>query len=555
MLNIPICLKCLNSVTITVASVILSWTTFSSPSQAAERLSIRASGGQRAISVADLDYFVSSGEIPRSLRWYAGRMTDEEIAGLREILQRPLEIPPRTVSTFVNDPIGELLLRRLDPLFWGGNEETNFTALRAALVLASYDEEGLTLMNAIRKYPLRDLRLNLDNVLRASDGLESILLDSKTLIAYAIDRDGLTVQPEGILISKVEGLPDPRRVGASDWEVTTISIANSERPPGETVLVDIYLPQDTTEPAPLVIISHGVASSRDTFAYLAESLASQGFASAVLQHPDSDNIRFEQYIAGFAEGLDPYLAIQRPLDITSLLDELERKGASDPDWEGRISTENVGIIGHSLGGYTALASGGARLDFNHMDRACQDFERQILPFNLSLFLQCGPEGIPFGDYQLQDERIGAVLAINPFSSTVFGPDGLGQMQVPTMIVSSSNDFFTPAVKEQVIPFTWLQGDDRYLVMVENATHASFTQSKDPVFELPDVFIGPDPALAQPGMRAIATVFFQTHIAGSDGYAPLLAEPFAVSTDGGEFTYVLTNSLDSTEVENAILQGK
>lgn len=368
-----------------LACCVLYTTAGVSRSHAAERLSIRVSGAQRVLSVDDLEFFIRTGDIPDSLRWYANRLTAEQISELRAVLQKPLEVEPRVVSTFVNDTIGELLLRRLSSLFWGGTQDSNFKALRSALVLAAYDEDGLTLLNAIRQYPLRELCINLGPILSAADDLEDILIESKQIYAYVNQQAGTGVTSPEIFLAD---LPDPLEAGTNEWSKSPLTIINPERDPGDAIAVDLYVPEGLDTPAPLVVISHGMASSRNTFAYLAEHLASQGMAVAALEHPTSDALRFQQYIAGFEEEPNPRAFIHRPLDITTLLNELEQKAETDPDWEGRIRTERVGVIGQSLGGYTVLASGGATLDFEYLEDECDDFAKTLLPFNLSRLLQC-----------------------------------------------------------------------------------------------------------------------------------------------------------------------
>ena len=515
-----------------------------SPSYAADRLSIRVRGAQRALDVDDLAFFVTTGEIPDSLRWYADRLTPEQISELREILQRPLPVQPRVVSTFVNDTIGEQLLLRLGGLFWGGTLDSNFKALRSALVLAAYDDdEGLTILNVIRKYPLRDLRLNLDPALTAASDLQDILVESKRVFAYVNQQaaTGATSRDEF-----PANLPSPSQAGSLEWSKTTLSIINPERDAGDTVVVDLYVPDNLDAPAPLVVVSHGVASTRNTFSYLAEHLASQGMAVAAIEHPSSDALRYQQYIAGFAEEPDPRLALHRPLDITTLLNELE----GDPTWQERIQTDRVGVIGQSLGGYTVLASGGATLDFEHLERSCRDFERSILPFNLSWLLQCQVLRLPEQEYQLRDERVAAILAINPIGSALFGPNGFSQIQIPVMMLAGTNDFFAPAVGEQIEPFTWMETDARYLVVIENGTHFSFLPGDsggEDVFGLPDILIGPNPELAHPGLKALATVFMQTYIVETDEYQPYLTEFLLSTPDGADFNFALTTSLTEAEL--------
>ena len=538
-----------------IATTLLLIALSTSSAQAAEQLSIRGYGGQRSISVAALEEFVNSDEIPRELRWYADRMTEEQLEGLRVMLQEPLNVEPRVVSTFTNDSIGEALLRRLTGIFWGGTDESNFRALRSTLVVSAYSDEGLTLLNAIRNYPLSDLRINLSPVLDASEELKHILVDSGLIFERIQLQAGTGVtDPEEFLVS----LPSPSLAGDYSWTVRTLELTNPQRSSDQQVLADVYIPDNLVAPAPLVVISHGVASSRNTFIYLAEHLASHGFAVATLEHPSSDATRFQDYIAGFAKEPEPRLAIQRPLDITALLDELENLTANDPAWQGQIRTDDVGVMGQSLGGYTALAAGGAQFDLDYLGEVCEDSERTLLPFNLSLLLQC--KVLQLTDLELQpvqDERVAAVLAVNPVSSSVFGPEGLGQMEVPVMMVAGTNDFFAPAVSEQIEPFIWLGAEEKFLVLVENGTHFTFLPGAgaDDVFNLPQELIGPDPTLGHPALKALATVFLTTYLTDETAYEPYLTEFLLPSRDGEAFNYALTGTLTESDIEDALYSGE
>ena len=276
--------KGIDGVITVLASSLLFALALCSSANAAERISFRVGAGQRAIELAALDSFATTGQIPSSLRWYASQLTDAELKGLREILQRRLNIQPKVVTNFVNDTVGETLLRRLGELFWGGDPESNFKALRAMVVLASYDEEGLTILNAIRKYPLKDLRINLDPLLQTSSDFQAILNDSKRIFAYIEQKAEL----DPSLPDTLATLPDPRQPGLQEWSKLTLTIPNPERDLREHLVSDIYLPKNLDAPTPLVVISHGMASNRETFAYLAQHLASQGFAVAALDHPVSD---------------------------------------------------------------------------------------------------------------------------------------------------------------------------------------------------------------------------------------------------------------------------
>ncbi len=64
------------------------------------------------------------------------------------------------------------------------------------------------------------------------------------------------------------------------------------------------------------------------------------------------------------------------------------------------------------------------------------------------------------------------IAINPVTSSIFGKDGMSDIQIPVIIVSSSDDKNAPALPEQIQPFTWLNNPEKSLVLLECVTHFS-----------------------------------------------------------------------------------
>ncbi|MGK7912281.1 MAG: alpha/beta hydrolase [Synechococcus sp.] len=541
-------------ITAPVSALCLAFTSamlVASPARSADEISVRFGPFQRAIPVEDLETFVNTGDVPRSLRWYANRLTVEEQAAIRAVLREPLNVETNFLNAFIDSHIGGTLLQRSVALFWGGpNDEALLRALRASLILGSFEEGGLTVMNAVRNYPLSQVRLDLGVALRAVGDLKTFFIDDDRIFA-AIQQQGAT----GLNVSSPNELPAdfmiPAEPGPLGWEKREISFSNSVRDPSEVVFADVYLPQDVDTPSPLIVISHGVASNRITFAYLAEHLASHGFAAAVMEHPDTSTMRFDNIASGFAERPNPNLFIERPRDITSLLDALEDKVSQDPAWQGTVSTDGVGIFGHSLGGYTVLAAGGAHLDFEHLSERCKEEAEKLLPFNLSLLLQCFALDMPTQPNNLGDERIAAVLAVNPVSSSLFSPTSMGQLDVPTMMVASSDDVVTPAVEEQIVPFTWLQSEERYLILVKNGTHFSFTKAlEDDVLALPPQLIGPDQELARRVMQWTATSFFEAYVNDSSEHQSFLTE-VSFPSDTGAFNYAMTRSFTQDDLDAAI----
>lgn len=212
----------------------------------------------------------------------------------------------------------------------------------------------------------------------------------------------------------------------------------------------------------------------------------------------------------------------------------------------------MGVIGQSLGGYTVLALGGARLNLNNLQQECQQAEANQLSLNLSLLLQCRATELPLQTYNLRDERVKAVIAVNPVSSAIFGKEGLNQIQVPVMLITGSEDLFAPAVPEQIYPFTSLTIAEKYLVVMENGTHFSLLGGKDQgVLPVPPELIGPDPTLAYPYLRALGLAFFKTYILNQPESRSYLSESYLQTIREEPFNPSVVESLTEAQIEEAI----
>lgn len=208
-------------------------------------------------------------------------------------------------------------------------------------------------------------------------------------------------------------------------------------------------------PAPVLVISHGLGADRTNFATLAQHLASHGFAVAALEHPGSNGQQLQNLMRGAAkEAADPSEFINRPMDVSYLLDELGRFNRSSLLLQGRLNLQQVGVLGHSFGGYTALALAGAELNFTQLQQACHP-GNNITPglANISLLLQCLALDLPMKKtYRLQGRRIRAVFAMSPISSSIFGQKGLRQIQVPVMLIAGSHDAIKPRPVRAALSF-------------------------------------------------------------------------------------------------------
>ena len=139
--------------------------------------------------------------------------------------------------------------------------------------------------------------------------------------------------------------------------------------------------------------------------------------------------------------------------------------------------------------------------------------------------------MPVTQYNLRDPRIKAAIAINPLSSSIFGEDSLSQIKIPLMIVSSSDDTVAPALSEQIIPFSWLTTDKKYLVLLEGGTHFSTLSEPDPntsPLALPFPIYGAHPSLVKRYMRALSVAFAFSYVTSDAQYLPYLSSSYTTA---------------------------
>ena len=229
------------------------------------------------------------------------------------------------------------------------------------------------------------------------------------------------------------------------------------------------------------------------------------------------------------------------MGISYVIDELERR--NQRDFAGRLDLNQMAVIGHSFGGYTALAVAGATIDFEHLEQECN---RNL---NLSLLLQCRALSLKPKADNLKDERVKAIAITNPLQSAIFGPQGLASISLPAYVQAGVYDPATPFVLEQVRPFPWLNTSDRYLSLQEGDTHADISELDAGIGELIDSFTYlslPEPALLTSYNQALILAFLEMHLLDNEDFRPYLQSAYAdYLSQGQEFkNFLITNA--STE---------
>jgi predicted dienelactone hydrolase len=211
--------------------------------------------------------------------------------------------------------------------------------------------------------------------------------------------------------------------------------------------------------------------------------------------------------------------IDRPQDVSYVLDDLDRR------FPGLVNVQQAGAIGHSFGGYTALALAGATIDFDYLTSQCS---QGINATNASLLLQCEALKLPRQSYNFRDSRFKFALAISPVDSSIFGAKGMAKIQIPVAIAAASEDVVASPVLEQLKPFSWLVAPERYLFVVRGVGHVADARSVVRAFVPSLESVIPDRNIEP--LREYARIFIlalvQTHVADRSSYRSYLQAGYA-----------------------------
>lgn len=442
----------------------------------------------RTLPVSSLETFAEEGIVDDELAPFFNFIPSDKQQRFQQTLTTPISelnpnLPaeftdPFVLSQWLYTPIGESTLVRVGELIQTAGRQNGQYAIRSALLLAAADPDGLSLMNIIRAYPTEGIRLNLPNVLTLIDAINTNREITEALLTETAERSAAAAAEEPSL--DYGALPSLAENGPFAVEQRSLLLTDPER--DRTFPVDLFLPADldaVSGSLPVMILSHGYGDSRTNPQAIeaAQSIAANGYVAVLPEHIGSN----KQYQTDLARGLnqesfEAMEFINRPQDIRFLLDTLEQQNATE--FQGRLQLERVGIVGHSFGGYTALAAAGATVDIEHLETQCTlDSNVTSDQINIALALQCralelqaSPNVLQqLTDGSLADDRIGFVFTLSPVSN-LFGEAGMSNIQVPTVIMGGALDIASPVALEQVVVFEGLTTAQKYLYLAQNLSH-------------------------------------------------------------------------------------
>ncbi len=429
---------------------------------AADRIVVKVGPLRQSIEITDLESFAQTGEVPKSLRLYERFLSPQVQLSLQQTLDLDPRMGDRIIADVMDSPNGELLLDTLSRVA----PNVTLPQLQAAIRLAAMQGDGLSVLGILRAVPQDTLEVDLSAAIALASQINLSNLESRSLSGL-LDKE---LQVNG-LSAPLKADIEPSDPGPSEVFNRTISLRDEDRQ--RTIPINVHWSEDTQ--GSLVVLSHGFGADRYFLNYLAEHLASYGLTVVSIEHPGSNvqalvDLPLDPDVVETPSRLLPAQEfLDRPRDVSFVLDRLAELDADGFAYQNVFNTEDVTIIGHSLGGYTGLALAGAKLDL----RSLQTFCKNIQPLGVSPadWLQCAAVDLEEQQADLSDDRIKQVMAMNTLTGQLFGEKGLSDVSVPTILLTGTKDSVTPTLDHQLAPFQQLAGK-KYLLAVIGGTHLS-----------------------------------------------------------------------------------
>ena len=214
---------------------------------------------------------------------------------------------------------------------------------------------------------------------------------------------------------------------------------------------------------PLVVLSHGYSGNWSNEAWLASVLVGQGYVVAAANHPGTTSRDMNP-----SDGARLW---QRPRDISHVIDGI----MADLALSGALDPERVAVIGHSLGGWTAMAVAGGRFDADIFEADC-NAHAELAACVVYHRLGAGrdAESRAALGQDLKDWRVKAVVSLDLGLARGFDPESLAAIDLPVLVIAAGapNPELPAALESRFLADHLPAARTRY-VEIADAAHFSF----------------------------------------------------------------------------------
>lgn len=212
---------------------------------------------------------------------------------------------------------------------------------------------------------------------------------------------------------------------------------------------------------PLVILSHGDGSTPLVYRTIAQFLARNGFIVGIPQH--LFNNREDNTLSGTIDNLK-----NRPNHIRTVIDWFLKESSFSPS----IKSNNISLIGHSMGGYTALTvAGGVPTSFSSES----------------------PDQKPYCLSVDHDKRVQSLILLAPAAGWFREKGALEDVNIPILMITGEKDTITPSFHGEFVLNGVSDKEKVQHIVVENGGHFSFLSPFPDFMKSPSFPPSQDPA--------------------------------------------------------------
>lgn len=186
---------------------------------------------------------------------------------------------------------------------------------------------------------------------------------------------------------------------------------------------------------PVVLLSHGSGGRVEAAGWLAARLAKAGFMVAGPNHPGTTS--------GDSLPAETPKLWQRTHDISDVTSFL----TSDAEWAPHLKADQVGVVGFSLGGATALELIGARANLEAFATYCDQYDKWDCAWYQGGVGYTDGETVKVGMVDLRtvdkmlfeqsnlDTRIKSAVIVDPGLVHAYVPESLKEISVPSAFIN------------------------------------------------------------------------------------------------------------------------
>lgn len=260
--------------------------------------------------------------------------------------------------------------------------------------------------------------------------------------------------------------------------------------------LDVPVP-DCSAVRPVMAFSHGNQGMRWQSTFLTEWMATHGFVVIAPDH--TGNTTFDYTVERL-----PEIVFRRPLDIKDAVDWLFGVGGQEAGLVDCLDeTNGYAVTGHSFGGYTATAVGGADFDYEASVAFCEAAGGWLCD-EFQAWVEEHPEAETMS---LKDERVWASIPLAPAGFEVLGA-GAASAEVPFLVLGAEWDNATPMATQVRPIYEALGSEVKHMGMLKESGHMIFSMACQ-LTDFPECF---EPYLSyeqgHPELQTVITAFLQ-----------------------------------------------